>query len=275
MRIKYTMGILLLTVIIACGKKNTDDTGTNPPGSTADTTIKVMTYNIHLANPPSKPGVIDLPAIANVINTNKPDLVALQEVDVYTKRSGINLHEARELAKLTGMYCFFTKALDYDGGQYGDAVLSKFPITDSIRYELPVTTTLGGETRSVALITLTIKNKKIHFASTHLDHLSAEDNRLLQANELVKIVKTLQYPLIIAGDLNATPASQTLAILRSQLTWGCKSSCPFTFSAQNPKSTIDYILFNNPDMFTVKTYVTINETYASDHLPLMAEIEVR
>jgi len=234
-----------------------------------------MTYNIHIANPPSKPGVVDVEAIANVIKAQKPDLVALQEVDVNTRRSGVNLHQAKELARLTGMNYFYTKAIEYDGGLYGDAVLSRFPILDSIRYELPVTQRLGGELRSVAMITVQVEGKRFFFASTHLDHLAAEDNRLLQAQELNKIVKDLPYPLIIAGDLNANPTSQTMNILKEQLTWGCKSSCPYTFSAQNPKSTIDYIMFKPINKFNVINYNIVNETYASDHLPLVAEVQLK
>jgi hypothetical protein len=70
-------------------------------GSSKDSdVISVMSYNIHHANPPSKPNVIDLNAIAKVINKQKPDLVALQEVDVHTNRSGIKLHEAENLRGL-------------------------------------------------------------------------------------------------------------------------------------------------------------------------------
>src|SRR5690349_10474736 len=104
-------------------------------GSHADKTakhsaarIKILTYNIHHANPPSKPGMIDIAAVARVINNAKPDLVALQEIDVHTKRSGVTLHEADALAKETGLTAYFAKAIDYDGGEYGIAILSRFPI---------------------------------------------------------------------------------------------------------------------------------------------------
>ncbi|MFN2440183.1 MAG: hypothetical protein ABR503_13355 [Chitinophagaceae bacterium] len=50
--------------------------------------LHILSYNIHHANPLSRPGIIDLQAIAQVIKQQTPDLVALQEVDVYTNRSG-------------------------------------------------------------------------------------------------------------------------------------------------------------------------------------------
>ncbi len=71
--------------------------------------IKVMTYNIHHCNPPSAGEKIDVAAIAKVINDESPDFVALQEVDVYTLRSGKGLNQAKELARLTGMNFFFQK----------------------------------------------------------------------------------------------------------------------------------------------------------------------
>ena len=62
--------------------------------------LRVMSYNIHHANPPAKEkeGAIDVNAIAKAISLQHPDLVALQEVDVNTKRSG-NINEAVLLAQ--------------------------------------------------------------------------------------------------------------------------------------------------------------------------------
>nr|WP_121273672.1 endonuclease/exonuclease/phosphatase family protein [Pedobacter schmidteae] len=271
------IGILFLLFSGMACKRNQAVPGpeVNPPAK-AGPIIKVMTYNIHIGNPPSKPAEVrDLQAIANVINSQKPDLVALQEVDVNTQRSGVNVDQAKELARLTGMNYFYAKAIDFQGGQYGDAVLSRFPILESVSYQLPVTQQLGGETRSVAMITVEKEGYKFYFSSTHLDHLGAEDNRLLQAAELNKIVGSLSRPLIIAGDMNAIPSSKTMALLQQQLFMGCNAACPFTIPATAPTRTIDYIMMRPYNKFNIKNYNVINETYASDHLPLIAEIELK
>ncbi|MFB9865181.1 endonuclease/exonuclease/phosphatase family protein [Rufibacter immobilis] len=273
--LKFFLPVFLLA---ACGGTSAtpDDEEDAPLPAPKEITVKVMSYNIHIGNPPSKPADHrDLEAVANVINIQKPDLVALQEVDVNTKRSGTTVDQAKELARLTGMHYFYTKAIDYQGGQFGDAVLSRLPILESKRYELPVTTQLGGETRSVAMVTVEKEGHKFLFASTHLDHLGPEDNRILQANELVKIVKNLPLPLIIAGDLNAQPTSTTMNILFQQLGSGCPAACPPTFPAVTPTRTIDYILLHPMNKFSVKNFRTITETYASDHLPLVAEIQLK
>ena len=96
------------------------------PGQGDAPTITVMTYNIHHCNPPSKPGLIDVEAIAAVIRRESPDFVALQEVDVHTVRSGEGLHQARKLAKLTHMHFHFAKApsMISMGGEPGTALKS-------------------------------------------------------------------------------------------------------------------------------------------------------
>src|SRR5690606_41175307 len=64
--------------------------------------LKVLSYNIHHANPPSKPDVIDMEAIARVINDSGADIVGLQEVDIHVSRSEM-INQAEKLAELTGM----------------------------------------------------------------------------------------------------------------------------------------------------------------------------
>ncbi|ADY52934.1 Endonuclease/exonuclease/phosphatase [Pseudopedobacter saltans DSM 12145] len=275
--LKILIFVLLVSMSsISCGKSAAEPEKDNKPPveEKSGPTFKVMSYNIHIGNPPSKDASYrDLEAIAQVINIQKPDLVALSEVDNKTKRSGTTVDQAKELGRLTGMYYYFTKAMDYQGGEYGDAVLSKFPIAESKRYELPVTGT-GFEPRSLALILVEKEGHKFYFGSTHLDHTSAEDNRVLQANTLVDIIKSLNYPLVLAGDWNALPTSQTINILKKALNPTC-TDCPYTFPMNKPDRTIDYIMYKPAEKFKVKSLKVVNETYASDHLPLVVDLEIK
>src|SRR5438874_3636486 len=102
--------------------------------STAAKTIRVMTYNIHVGVGMDKK--LDLPRIAGVINAQHPDLVGLQEVDRGVERTQ-RIDEIAELAKLTHMDYAFAFNLRYQGGQYGVAILSRFPImaTDHRLYQ--------------------------------------------------------------------------------------------------------------------------------------------
>ena len=217
--------ILLMVCAAGCSKSAGSESKTPPPDPdppAGKTVIKVMTYNIHRGNPPGQEAnVIDLGATAAVIKSQNPDLVCLNEVDVHTKRSGVSLDEAKKLGELTGMHAYFAKAMDYDGGQYGDAVLSRYPIEDSFRYVLPFKVA-GSEPRDIAMIKINAEGKALLFAATHLDHLAADENRIYQANIIVEdILPDLKLPLIIGGDLNARPESETIGILSRKLTAGC------------------------------------------------------
>ncbi|MFT2010942.1 endonuclease/exonuclease/phosphatase family protein [Pontibacter sp. 13R65] len=236
-----------------------------------------MSYNIHIGNPPSKPaGEVDLIATAKAINGEKPDLVALQEVDVHTNRSGKSLHQAQELAKLTGMHYFFAKAIDRSGGDYGVALLSRFPILSSSVHSLPVEDGSGAELRAAGIIEIEFaKGQKMVFVATHLDHLT-DQNRELQTRELMRVLGPLaQHPIVIGGDFNMNPKNKNWSLYEEEFTMGCGNICPPTFPAGRPITTIDYILLNKvaASMFTVKDYYTVPERYASDHLPLVAVLE--
>lgn len=234
--------------------------------------FRVMTYNIHHANPPSREaeGTIDLQAIARVINREKPDLVALQEIDVHTGRSGRDIDEAATLARLTGMHFHFTRALAYQGGEYGVAVLSRFPVTDTFSYKLPVGNDKKEETRVLCLIRLQFPGgRNLYFGSTHLG--LSEDTRVLQANKLTEIAGTLSGPMIIGGDFNAHPDSEPLKILTRVFTRSCTTGCGFTISAQNPRNKIDYVMYRPGEAFRVTGHQVIRESYASDHLPYVVD----
>lgn len=244
--------------------------GANKPG--AQITLKVMTYNIHHCNPPSASEKIDVAAIAKVINTEKPDLVALQEVDVNTIRSGKGLNQARELGRLTGMNVYFSKAIDFQGGDYGVAVLSRYPIVDSVRYDLPILKEIGGEPRTIAAITVQLPGKKkIIFASTHLD--LHEENRLAQSQLIINYFGKAKLPMILAGDFNATPGSKVINYLDGYFIRSCQPECAPTIPVENPEEAIDFIMLRPAKLFKVSTTRVIDEKYASDHLPVVAELK--
>src|SRR5688572_3660564 len=82
--------------------------------------LRVLTYNIHHGE--GTDARFDLERLARIIREARPDLVALQEVDRRTRRaSGVD--QAAELGRLTGMNVVFGKAMDHDGGEYGQAIL--------------------------------------------------------------------------------------------------------------------------------------------------------
>ncbi|MES2006429.1 MAG: endonuclease/exonuclease/phosphatase family protein [Bacteroidota bacterium] len=263
-----------LCVSLGCGNKLMP--GSASPSGGAIHQLRILTYNIHHANPPSKPGVIDIAAIANVIKQQQPDLVALQEVDVYTSRSGKTVNEAEEIAKQSGMpYYFFAKAIDYGGGEYGVAILSRYPIEKTTNDALPTEETTNGEHRTLATVTAILPGqKKIMFACTHLDAQGKDTNRFLQIKKIAMLLETKEYPLIIAGDFNDIPGSRVMNELDKYFTRSC-TNCAFTIPQINPNQTIDHIAYRPSSGFAVMKHSVIDEKYASDHLPVLAVLKIK
>ena len=229
--------------------------------------LKVLSYNIHHANPPSKPEVIDLEAIARVINESGADIVGLQEVDIHVSRSEM-INQAEKLAELTGMDYYFSKGIDLENGYYGTLILSKHKITGKRRYDLPMP--VKSENRSLAIVDVELPDgRTFSFANTHLD--LKEENRIAQAEFINELGELYGKPLILVGDLNARPESRPITILSEYFVRNTKTNQP-TSPNIGAKNEIDYILVLNNRSFQWKDYRVIQEEYASDHLPLYAEI---
>lgn len=241
----------------------------NPP------LIRVLCYNIHHANPPSKEaGFIDLDAIATVINDQRPDVVALQEVDVHVNRSG-NVDQARVLAEKTGMKAYyFGKAIDHDGGEYGVAILSRFDIDGMQTVPLPANVQVKSEPRVLATAIIRMpQGVEFLFGVTHLE-VGDEITRTMQVEAISAFAAENALPMIVAGDFNAYPGSETIQLLDKTFKRTC-DDCEPTIPVINPTRAIDFIAFSPKETFRVIQHKVISETYASDHLPVFAELAFR
>ena len=249
------------------------------PGAATPTPLRlrVLTYNIHHAE--GTDGKLDLARIARVIREQQPDLVALQEVDVKTRRTG-GVDQPAVLAKLTGMHAAFGQGIDYQGGEYGNAVLSRFPIRSTRVYPLPVKE--GEERRCALVVTVRPEEKRpeITFVATHLNYRD-EAERLREAEELHRVLKDVEKkPTILAGDLNAKPDSKT--IRRFVPVWkdaaaeggGGDADAAMTFPAQKPVRRIDFVLLRPPSAWNVLETKVVAEPVASDHRPVLAVVEL-
>ena len=264
---KYLNIVVVVSVLIFGGcsvKKETAATNKK-------TDFKVLCYNIHHANPPSKVGFIDLDAIARVINDSKADIVALQEVDKNTVRSG-NIDQAKALAEKTGMYYHFFKGIDYEGGDYGTAILSKHKLSDAKSFPLPQK--IVAEQRVLSQVSVTINNQEIIFANTHLDATRPHDNRNAQMQFIMDIYKDTKSPVFLCGDLNSVPESDAIKLLDQHFKRTCVENCANTVPQINPRRVIDYIATKNLN-WSVIDYQVIAETYASDHRPISATFQIK
>lgn len=238
--------------------------GIQKGGDTTPDELTVLSYNIHHANPPSKPGYIDLDAIAKVIAESGADIIALQEVDVHTLRSG-QVNQAEAIAKKLGLHYHFFKSIDYEGGEYGLAILSKLPLQNAKTHRLPLVD--KAEDRILATVQVQVGDKSIYFATTHLDATRTQNNRIAQMQEIIDISDQLDAPIILCGDLNATPDSEPIQILDRAFTRACIDNCAPTIPQINPRRTIDYVATRNLP-WQQKSMEVIAESYASDHLPV-------
>jgi endonuclease/exonuclease/phosphatase family metal-dependent hydrolase len=237
----------------------------------AHKTIRVMTYNIHVGVGMDKK--LDLPRIANVIKQQHADLVGLQEVDRGVERTQ-RIDEIAELAKLTKMDYAFAFNLKYQGGQYGVAILSRFPIraTDHRLYK----NLREAERRGFIRAEVDIDGRVVNFLTTHLDY-QYEDGRVFEAEQLLSGLKDVRGPLIVVGDFNDIPTGGAYRLMSDQFADAWIESHAagegLSYPADKPAKRIDYILMRRTDQITAKR-TWIPETLASDHVPVVADLEI-
>ena len=234
--------------------------------------IKILTFNIlHGA---TTQNTFDLDAIAKVIIDAQPDFVALQEVDFRTNRA----HQydlTSELAYRSKLIPLFGRAMYYDGGEYGEGILSKHSIVASTNIPLPYQE--GDEPRTALSVTSVLPSgDTIAFIATHLDHKTDGTSRQLQTNMLAKIGKQCTYPAILAGDLNALPHSKAISILEKEWTPSYNRANPQpTYPSHHPTQKIDYILMKPSHMWKVINRNVIADTIASDHCAYLVTLELQ
>lgn len=249
--------------------------GTFTHAAESPTTLRVLCYNIHYGM--GTDGKYNVERLANVISKVKPDLVALQEVDVGVKRSG-RVHEAQRLSELTGLDVRFGPTQHYEGGLFGNAVLTNLPIKDVEIQPLPYTEStpkLVTYPRAAIAVTVTAPNgKPLQFISTHFQH-NVHADRVAEANRINELfTQDNNLPTILAGDINARPPDEPVQILLKQWTNAIDEAISPTVPAVKPQSRIDYIFYRPANAFRLISSEVIDEPLASDHRPVFAVLEL-
>lgn len=233
--------------------------------------LRVLTFNIY--HGATMNGDFDLDYIANVIRDTDPDLVALQEVDFLTRRAkGYDL--ATELGLRLKMVSLFARAMYYDGGEYGEAILSRYSFVTTRNVPLPFT----GEREPRAAVEVVMElpsGDTISFIGTHLDHTGDDTDRILQAEMINKVFVQDRYPSILAGDLNSVPGSRPIMILEEAWTGSYDSAAPApTFPSVDPVKKIDYVMFYPEGRWRVISSEVIDDSIASDHCAYLVTVEL-
>ena len=233
--------------------------------------LRLLSYNIHHGEGIDRK--LDLQRIATVILSVKPDIVALQEVDQNTARTG-NVDQANELARLTKMNVVFGANIPLQGGKYGNAILSRFPITRSRNYLLP--NVGNGEQRGVLQATLSLdkSDKEIQVLATHFDHRQPGTERELSAEAVNQLAREIAEPAVLMGDLNAVANSQPLKILDDA--WKRTNPKPLpTVPVAAPTRQIDFIFVRPQSRWNVIESRVLDEAIASDHRAIFNVVELR
>jgi endonuclease/exonuclease/phosphatase family metal-dependent hydrolase len=168
----------------------------------------------------------------------------------------------------------FAFNLHYQGGQYGVAILSRFPImaTDHRLYQ----NTREAERRGFIRAEVKVNGRVLNFVTTHLDY-QYDDGRLFESQQLLSAMKDVKGPLIVVGDFNDIPSGRAYQLMRYQFSdaWIESSGTDqgFSYPADKPAKRIDYIFTRSTDRVRTKRAWIVN-TEASDHVPVVADLKV-
>jgi len=236
-------------------------------------TFRVMTFNIHHGE--GGDGKVDLARIAALVEREHVDLVALQEVDKGVQRTARRDLPA-ELATLTGMTCVFSNNFHYQGGEYGNAVLTRFPVLSATNLHYQMLQT--NEQRGLLQLCLNVQGQKLVFMNTHIDFRRDDTERLLNVREIQSVMaRYAGIPTVLCGDFNDTPQSRMHQRLSETFddSWERAGQGPgWTYPADQPRRRIDYVWLSRAAPLEV-VGARVLESDASDHRPLVVEFRFK
>lgn len=226
----------------------------------------VMTYNIRSGC--GIDGKRSLTRIADIIRSSQVKIACLQEVGRNWPK-GRFIDQAKWLGERLNMAFVFQPNLVIGPAGFGNLILTAFPIREVRSHSL----TSRGEPRGLLEVTTAAHQGNLTTFCTHWG-LNSEE-RLIQAAETAAVIKNAVHPCVLCGDLNDRDSSPAVRELISSsglrdLFHDIGKPGP-TFPSDTPRTRIDYIL-GAPSIKGIS--VKVLETPASDHLPIIADIEL-
>ena len=223
----------------------------------APETLRILTCNIRNGRGLDAPLAMNTERIARVITAQKPDVVALQELDRQTQRSG-GRDVLQELADATGMVGTYGQAIAYQGGAYGVGILSRKPPLRAYQRSMAC----PQESRTL----LVCEFDAFVLFCTHMSLVP--ESRAAAAAIINGELGAFRKPVFLAGDFNATPDAGAIRALETE--WRRLSPLEPTFPADRPNVTIDYLFVaKDAQIETIESRV-VDEPAASDHRPVFA-----
>jgi endonuclease/exonuclease/phosphatase family metal-dependent hydrolase len=270
MRVRVTLAAVLILLggyLTRTSDQPAQATGFDGAGDAREAAVlRVASYNIRHGR--GMDGVVDLERIAGVLRDLEPDIVALQEVDDGVERSG-GVHQHERLGELLGMHAAFASFMDYQGGRYGLALLSRYPLqrTDTLRL------VTGNEPRAALAIHVDVPGvpQRVTVVNVHFDWVGDDGFRFAQATHVAEWLDALHNPWLLVGDLNDEPGSRTVALFEARAMEARKpEDARFTFPSPEPLKEIDYIFAAPAARWTAREVRVVPEGVASDHRPVFA-----
>ena len=231
--------------------------------------LRVMTYNIYSGRKPNEG--YDLEGKIRVMAAHSPDIIGLNEV-----HRGTNLSSGRsqtdDIADALGMkYRFFGRTIYHDGGEYGIALLSRYPFRSAKAIPVPAEDdgTPRFEPRILIKAVVATPQGDITVIISHYG-LTENERRCAAETTLSLLDGT---PTIFMGDLNTTPDEDILAPVFSALKdlgEGKEEKALLSFPSWKPEIRIDYIF--GSEGVRAPDYEVI-DSRESDHRPVCALID--
>jgi len=232
--------------------------GSGAPGREAGGRVRIATWNIRAAR--SAP----VEAIAAELRAMRADVIALQEVDVRTRRTGF-VDEPAALAGHLGFRYAFAASIKWDEGDYGLAVLSRLPLSGVRRHRLE--TSHPGEPRIVLEVIVCAGGRPLRVFNHHADRRSAA--RQAGFEGLRGILRdALGKGIVVLGDFNEPV---TAPGVRSLIDDGLVDLVTARGSATTGSVRIDHVLAD-PPLARLAAPVSVWATDKSDHDAVLVDL---
>ena len=222
------------------------------------THLRVATFNIKHGS--DRDGNIDLPRLSAACSRLEADVLAIQEVDRFARRTRYR-DEMRVIAKATGLQAVFGEAARRRWRSYGNVLLARGPISDVEVIRLPRPG--DGEQRVAIVARVDIDGVGLAVGATHLSFRAGEG--LPQLAVMLDALGRREGPRLLLGDLNLGPEVVEPAVTAAG--YRLAPTGP-TFPARGPRTRIDFVAVSGLEILAAST----PEPGVSDHLPVVAEV---
>ncbi len=241
--------------------------------------LRLMTYNVHRCVGVDRR--LDVERVAAVIADARPDIVALQELDVGRMRT-LHVDQAHRLAELLGMRSRFHPAMHVEEELYGDAILTALPERLVKADSLPLYPRIRAlEPRGAIWIAVDLGGVELQVINTHLGLVPREQQAQAAAllGEQWMASEAFTAPAVLLGDFNATPYSATYrmlhTVMRDAQSGRGRRAPTATFPSRFPFMRIDHVfLAGTIEVTGVSSPYDARARIASDHLPLVVDLEI-